>query len=36
MGDTLDFYYKIPNIAAPYGQALASLFLLDSRRQTAR
>ncbi len=34
MGDNLDFYCKIPNIAAPYGQALASLFLMEARRQT--
>ena len=33
MGDTLDFYKRIPNIAAPYGQAMASLFLLEARRQ---
>ncbi len=33
MGDTLDFYNRIPNVAAPYGQALASLFLMELRRQ---
>lgn len=33
MGDTLDFYNRLPNVAAPYGQALASLFLMELRRQ---
>lgn len=33
MGDDLDFYRRIGNVAAPYGQALASLFLLEARRQ---
>lgn len=28
MGDTLEFYRKIPNVPTPYGQALASLFLI--------
>ena len=33
MGPDLQFYRDIPNVAAPYGQALASLFLLELRRQ---
>ena len=33
MGDTLSFYNQIPYVAAPYGQALASLFLMEWRRQ---
>lgn len=33
MGDTLDFYNRIPSVAAPYGQALASLFLMELARQ---
>ncbi|KUF09359.1 beta-galactosidase BglB [Pseudoponticoccus marisrubri] len=32
MGDTLAFYRQIGNVAAPYGQALASLFLMEMRR----
>lgn len=32
MGDTLAFYHRIPNTAAPYGQALAGLFLTELRR----
>ena len=32
MGDTLGFYRRIPNVAAPYGQALAGLFLSEMRR----
>lgn len=32
MGDTLAFYNALPNVAAPYGQALASLFLMELRR----
>lgn len=32
MGDSLGFYRRIGNVAAPYGQALASLFLLETRR----
>lgn len=34
MGDDLDFYKRIGNVPAPYGQALASLFLLEDRRQS--
>ena len=34
MGDTLAFYNRSPNVAAPYGQALASVFLMELRRQT--
>ena len=34
MGDTLEFYHKIPNTPTPYGQALATLFLLEFRAQT--
>ena len=33
MGHDLEFYRVIPDVAAPYGQALASLFLLERRRQ---
>lgn len=33
MGPDLAFYRRIGNVAAPYGQALASLFLLEARRQ---
>lgn len=33
MGSDLEFYRQIPNVAAPYGQALASLFLMEARRQ---
>lgn len=33
MGDTAEFYNRIPVVAAPYGQALASLFLMECRRQ---
>lgn len=33
MGDDLDFYRRIGNVAAPYGQALGSLFLMEARRQ---
>jgi unsaturated rhamnogalacturonyl hydrolase len=33
MGHDLDFYRRIGNVAAPYGQAMASLFLLEARRQ---
>ncbi|MEQ9040594.1 MAG: glycoside hydrolase family 88 protein [Silicimonas sp.] len=33
MGHDLEFYRRIGNVAAPYGQALASLFLLEARRQ---
>lgn len=33
MGHDLDFYRRIGNVATPYGQALASLFLLEARRQ---
>ncbi len=33
MGPDLAFYRRIPNVAAPYGQALASLFLSELRRQ---
>lgn len=36
MGDTAEFYNRIPTVAAPYGQALASLFLLECRRQELR
>lgn len=32
MGPDLAFYRRIPNVAAPYGQALASLFLSELRR----
>ena len=32
MGPDLDFYRRIPNLPTPYGQALASLFLLEARR----
>lgn len=35
MGESLDFYRRIPNVAAPYGQALASLFLGEMRRSIA-
>lgn len=34
MGHDLEFYRRIGNVAAPYGQALASLFILKSRRQS--
>ena len=30
MGRDLDFYRRIPNLPTPYGQALASLFLIES------
>lgn len=33
MGDTLAFYNELPNVAAPYGQAMAMLFLMELRRQ---
>ena len=33
MGHTLEFYHRIANVPAPYGQALASLFLLEARAQ---
>lgn len=33
MGDDLEHYRQIPNTAAPYGQALANLFLREARRQ---
>jgi unsaturated rhamnogalacturonyl hydrolase len=36
MGHDLDFYRRIGNVAAPYGQALASLFLLEARHQRRR
>lgn len=36
MGDTLQFYNDLPNVAAPYGQALAVLFLMELRRQQKR
>ena len=32
MGPDLDFYRKIPNLPTPYGQALASLFLMEMNR----
>ena len=32
MGHDLEFYRRIPNVAASYGQALASLFLMGERR----
>ena len=32
MGDTPAFYNALPNVAAPYGQALAGLFLMEMRR----
>ncbi len=32
MGDTLDFYRRIPNLPTPYGQALGSLFLMEYDR----
>ena len=32
MGDTLAFYNALPNVAAPYGQALAILFLSQLKR----
>lgn len=32
MGDTLDFYNALPNVAAPYGQALGILFLMELER----
>jgi unsaturated rhamnogalacturonyl hydrolase len=35
MGSDLDHYRRIPNVAAPYGQALASLFLSELRRRGA-
>jgi unsaturated rhamnogalacturonyl hydrolase len=35
MGSDLDHYRRIPNVAAPYGQALASLFLMEMRRSDA-
>ncbi|WP_138467001.1 glycoside hydrolase family 105 protein [Poseidonocella sp. HB161398] len=38
MGDTLEFYRRIPNLPTPYGQALGSLFLMECERaaQSAR
>lgn len=33
MGDTLDFYRRIPNTPTPYGQALGSLFLGELSRR---
>ena len=33
MGDSLEFYKKIPNLPTPYGQALASLLLMEELRQ---
>lgn len=32
MGDTLEFYRRIPNLPTPYGQALGSLFLMECDR----
>lgn len=32
MGDTLEFYRRIPNLPTPYGQALGSLFLMEYDR----
>ncbi|WP_425101848.1 glycoside hydrolase family 88/105 protein [Tropicibacter sp. S64] len=32
MGDTLAFYNALPNVAAPYGQALGLLFLTELQR----
>lgn len=32
MGSTLAFYNELPNVAAPYGQALAILFLTELKR----
>ncbi|WP_240672037.1 glycoside hydrolase family 88/105 protein [Tropicibacter alexandrii] len=32
MGDTWAFYNELPNVAAPYGQALALLFLTEVQR----
>lgn len=32
MGDTLDFYRRIPNLPTPYGQALAAMFLSELGR----
>lgn len=32
MGDTLHFYKRIANLPTPYGQALASLFLMEAQR----
>ena len=32
MGANLEFYRAIPNVPTPYGQALASLFLMELRR----
>ena len=34
MGHTLDFYLKIPDIPAPYGQALTMLMLVDALAET--
>lgn len=36
MGPDLDFYRRIGNVAAPYGQALAALFLMELRDQMHR
>ena len=35
MGHDLEHYRRIPNVAAPYGQALAGLFLTELRREGA-
>jgi len=32
MGDDLEFYRRIRNVPTPYGQALASLFLIEARQ----